>query len=295
MSQKTIVIKLPPGQHGQLQQRLAEAGLSFQPVPHAKFSARGQGVVATLYKSGKLVVQGAEPELFTDRFLEGAPAPEAPRAKKEAEAIPRRACATLGSDECGKGDYFGPLVVVAVLLEEEDVAELTASGLAESKRIGDERALAMGAALRERYPYAVRRLDPPEYNRAHGELRNLNPLLARLHGEAIRELARPGLHVLVDQFGKEELVAGEVSDLDIDLEQRPRAEEHPAVAAASVIARQEFLEALAELSREAAVDLRKGAGTPVDRAGREYVSIHGEEALGRVAKLHFKNTTRVLA
>ncbi len=294
VSQKTIVIKLPPGQHGQLEERLAAAGLAFRPVPHAKFSAQGEGVVATLYKSGKLVVQGADPELFTGRFLDGAPPPEKPRQKKMAAAPARRDCATLGSDECGKGDYFGPLVVVAVLLERIDVAELYASGLAESKRISDEQALTMGAALRARYPFAVRRLDPPDYNRAHQEIGNLNPLLARLHGEAIRELARPGLHVLVDQFGKEELVAGELKGLDIDLEQRPRAEEHPAVAAASVIARQEFLEALAELSREAAVDLRKGAGAPVDRAGREYISIHGEQALGQVAKLHFKNTQRVL-
>jgi ribonuclease HIII len=298
VSQKTIVIKLPPVQHGPLEQRLIAAGLAFRPVPHAKFSVKGEGVVATLYTSGKLVIQGADPETFTGRFLDGPlPVPSASEkaiGREAANEQPRRVSATLGSDECGKGDYFGPLVVAAVLLEEAQVEELLESGLAESKRISDKRALSLGAALRTRYPFAIRRLDPEEYNRTHEEVGNLNPMLARMHGEVIRELARPGLHVLVDKFAKASLVAGEVKDLDIDLEQRPRAEEHPAVAAASVIARQEFLEALSELSEASAVVLRKGAGAPVDVAGREYVALHGADALGRVAKLHFKNTKRVV-
>jgi ribonuclease HIII len=118
-------------------------------------------------------------------------------------------------------------------------------------------------------------------------------MLADLHARAIRRLARPGDHALVDKFADERLIGSRLSDLDLQLEQRVRAESEPAVAAASVIAREHFLLAMKRLSDEAGVDLAKGAGEPTDRAAREYVRLHGFEGLGRVAKLHFKNTQKL--
>jgi ribonuclease HIII len=114
-----------------------------------------------------------------------------------------------------------------------------------------------------------------------------------LHSAAIRALAKPGMDVLIDQFAKQDLFAERLGDLKLHIEQRPRAEENLAVAAASIIARAEFLACIDELSSEATVKLHKGAGYPTDAAGVEYARLHGFNALAKVAKLHFKNTDKV--
>jgi ribonuclease HIII len=250
---------------------------------------KGEGVVATLYESGKLVVQGEAPELFTERFL--GRTLEAQR--REETAGTEDDVATVGSDECGKGDYFGPLVVAAVRLGPGDSQKLRAAGVRDSKTMSDETAMRLGGALRATCAHAVARLDPDKYNATHNRPGHLNAMLADLHAQVIRELAEPGIRVVVDQFASEKLMQERLSGLDIRLEQRPRAEVVPAVAAASVIAREEFLVALRELSERFAVDLHKGAGDPVDRAARRFITLHGRDALVHVAKLHFKNTQKV--
>ena len=307
MAQDTLVMKLPPAQQAALKRALEGGDYTFRAMDHAHWSARGEGVIATLYRSGKLVVQGASAELFRDRFLGGAVESKSGAGKAagkgRAGAAPARAGEgpvarddeqpQIGSDETGKGDYFGPLVVVAVKLAPGQRRELLGSGVMDSKRIDDSTIRRMAPALMERYAHAIERLDPPDYNREHARVKNLNPMLADLHAAAIRRLAEPGAHVLVDRFAKESLVASRLEDLDIVLDQFPRAEADPAVAAASIIARHVFLEGLRELSEEYAVDLRKGAGLPTDKAGRAFLRLHGVEALGQVAKLHFKNTQKI--
>lgn len=274
------------------QARLAAAleGPDFEPraLEHARFSVKGQGVVATLYRSGKLVVQGSEVQVFATRYLGGRSAPaeaELPIAVGERTLI--------GSDEAGKGDYFGPLVVVALRADARERAELVQVGVADSKTLSDERVGILAPALEKRYAFASEVLMPPEYNAEHARTKNLNPLLAELHARCIRKLASPGALVLVDKFAHESLIAGRLRDLDLELHQRTKAEREPVVAAASIIARNLFLEGLERLSEESAVDLHKGAGEPTDRSAREFVRLHGREALGRVAKLHFKNTQKI--
>ena len=242
-------------------------------------------MVATLYKSGKLVVQGRGATLFAARFLgvEANPEPEA--------ATSSRDVAVTGSDETGKGDYFGPLVVVALRLP---AGVVLGSEITDSKKLSDEACARLGPALAERFEHAIERLDPPDYNRTHAREKNLNPMLADLHARAIRRVAEDGERVVVDRFANERLVASRLEGLDVDLVQMPRAESaEPAVAAASILARHAFVEALDELSARFAVDLHKGAGTPTDAAARAFVELHGREALGEVAKLHFKNTAKL--
>ena len=185
--------------------------------------------------------------------------------------------------------------MAAVRLKPADAAELESSGVTDSKRLTDERALRLGALLRAEVPHAIRALDPPDYNRRYANPPGLNPLLAELHAEAIGALARRGVRVVVDQFAHERVMAKATSDLDVELVQAHRAERNLAVAAASVLARAEFLVRLRELSQAAGVDLHKGAGAPVDAAGARYAREHGFEALGKVAKLHFKNTAKIRA
>ena len=235
------------------------------------------------------MVQGADPQSFADAWVGGAPAAPA----KRRDGAPQQTETTVGSDESGKGDYFGPLVVAAVRVTPEEAAKLSQGEVRDSKRVSDASALRLGGALRAHLPHAVVRLDPPEYNARHAAVGNLNPLLAELHAQAIHALAEPGMLVVVDQFAREAEMERALAGVDVRLVQRHRAEELPVVAAASLIAREEFLAALAELSEQEGVDLVKGAGEPVDRAARELVRLHGREALGRVAKLHFKNTAKL--
>lgn len=292
MTQRTIVLQVPAARRAGLRSALAAGPFDFRPVPHAVFSAKGDGAIATLYTSGKLVVQAADPEAFVARWLalETGSAPTA----REPEPAPAPAAeeAVIGSDEVGKGDYFGPLVVCAVRLEPGQSEEIARAGVRDSKTLTDEQCIRLGGALRARYAVAVERLDPRDYNRVYVPGK-LNDLLADLHAKALSRLATPGVRVVVDRFANEKLLERRLKGLGIRLEQRVRAEAEPAVAAASVVAREEFLVALKELSEEAAVDLRKGAGPPADEAARRYVALHGFDALSQVAKVHFKNTQKI--
>jgi ribonuclease HIII len=199
----------------------------------------------------------------------------------------------VGSDEAGKGDFFGPLVVVALRADPRERAELARAGVADSKTLSDARVAVLAPALEQRYTCAAEVLAPADYNREHARCGSLNPLLAELHARAIRRIAVPGALVLVDTFAHESLVASRLAGRDVELHQHVRAEREPGVAAASVIARHLFLEGLRQLSEESAVQLHKGAGEPTDRSAREFVKLHGREALGNVAKLHFKNTAKI--
>lgn len=205
----------------------------------------------------------------------------------------------LGTDESGKGDYFGPLVIAAFFCPEGQEPVLAQLGVRDSKQLSDKRASDLAATLKAGYPCSVVAIGPEKYNELYGKLRNLNKLLAWGHARAIENVLEriDARRVVTDQFGDERFVRQALltRGRTIELEQRPRGESDPAVAAASILARAEFLRRLASLSAAWGLDLRKGAGPPVEAAAAAFVSRHGAEALGRVAKLHFKTTARVLA
>ena len=287
------MLRVPPESGAALERRLSGASFEFRPVPYARFSAKAPGVVATYYASGKLVVQGEDPEAFVALYLEGQGAPSASVPKQRRPAASDETI--VGSDESGKGDLFGPLVVAGVRLDVATAQALAGGEVRDCKTMSDESVLRVGAALRAKIPHAIARLDPPAYNAEHARVRNLNPMLAALHARVIRELAAPGMRVVVDQFARASVLERALDGLDVRLEQRPRGEEVLAVAAASVIAREQFLRSIAALSDEFAVELAKGAGPPADRAARRFAELHGSERLERVAKLHFKNLLRLTA
>lgn len=291
--QDTIVVRLDTAERERLKERLRGGSFEYRSVPHAVFSARGEGVVATLYRSGKLVVQGADAAIFAARYLDRQPASSAPTPG--VPGVPEDVT-LVGGDESGKGDWFGPLVVAAVRVEPEDAEKLREGGVMDSKKLSDARVFQLAPALRQHFPHAIERLAPRDYNAAHARLRNVNLVLSELYARAVGALAEPGMAVLIDQFSKradrlEEALGG----LGVELYQAPRAERNAAVAAASVIAREAFLLELARASDEYGVDLAKGAGPPADDAGRRFAELHGVEKLGEVCKLHFANTNKLRA
>ncbi len=293
----TLVFELDPRGGKLLGDALAAAGFHFGPLAHAHWQARGEGVVASLYASGRLVVQGRGAEAFCERFLRG----RKPRGAAAAAAgdLPPAAGA-MGSDEAGKGDTFGPLCVCAVALDEAAATELAAAGVADSKTLTDARVHALAGHFAEKLPHESRVLAPSGYNAAWlAAGRNVNHLLARLHAECLTALrARAGCAVaVVDRFAAAAPVTAALarSAPGLRVVEVPRAERHLAVAAASVLARAAFLEGVGALEQQWAVDLPLGSGAPVGPALRRFVEVHGKDRLGEVAKLHFQNVQRFLA
>jgi ribonuclease HIII len=206
----------------------------------------------------------------------------------------------IGTDESGKGDFFGPLVIAAFFMPEGQEGVLRELGVKDSKRISDGRARDLAESLKKAYPFhSVVTIGPEKYNELYDKLRNLNRLLAWGHARAIENILErvPAGKAVTDQFGDEKFVRNALlkKGRDIDLVQQPRAEEDAAVAAASILARAEFLTRLHFLSKDAGVDLPKGASAMVEDAAVKLIREKGPEILGKVAKLHFKTTVRVLA
>lgn len=307
MSAGTLVLQVGVETGQQLADALNQSGYEFRHVQHARYQARGQGVVATLYESGKLVVQGTAVESWVDRFLGEAALRRAQskngngngngqkkREMEEAQRLAELPAVAVGSDEAGKGDTFGALVVCALAVPEGRAEELREAGVTDSKKITDTRVRTLATWLRREFPHAERVLDPDEYNQRHRDHGgNVNKLLVELHAEVLLEVSgETGIRsFVVDRFGADSPVRRHLARVapGARVHELPRAEVHPAVAGASVLARDRFLEHLEHLGEVMAIDLPRGSGSPVPPALREFLEIHGPEQLGRVAKLHFKN------
>lgn len=201
----------------------------------------------------------------------------------------------IGVDESGKGDYFGPLVIAACFVGPEHLAEL--DGVKDSKKLTDSQSMLLAAQIRKVCPCDVVAIGPTKYNELYAKIGNLNKLLAWGHARAIEEVLtlRPTDLVISDQFADPSLVKRNLfqKGRTVRLESRVRAESDIAVAAASILARAEFLRRLKMLGQEFGMDLPKGAGPPVLVAGKKFIEKHGRDKLGQVAKLHFKTTQQV--
>ncbi len=216
--------------------------------------------------------------------------------------------AWIGTDEAGKGDYFGSLVVAAVYVDAACREILSTLGITDGKKLSNRRLQHLAERMHndyEKHIVVVEKI-PTNYNALYDTLRrrgqNLNHLLASLHGEAIRTLAtRVGAkHALVDKFSKNDLITQQLKQqTDAELHptikiiQVPKAERDIAVAAASIIARDAFLKRMEALSEKYEMRLPRGSYQVVD-AGKEFIRLHGSNALGNVAKLHFSLTDAVL-
>jgi ribonuclease HIII len=207
--------------------------------------------------------------------------------------------AWIGSDESGKGDYFGPLVVAAVALTFDNWRVLQALGVQDSKSLTDARASSLASQIRTAFPNKVVVIGNPRYNDLWQEMGSVNRLLAWAHARAIEDvtdLAPDATAAVADQFGDESLIRNALmrKGRDLQLVQMHRAERDPAVAAASILARAEFLRRLDALSREAGVKLPKGASPAVEAVARALVASRGQGVLRDLAKVHFKTTQRVI-
>lgn len=283
-----VDLKLAP----QIEEDLLQQGFEFSRPPYTLFSAKKKGISCTLYESGSLTVQGKESRAFIEFYLE-------PEILKNVDfSHPEGAAPHIGSDEAGKGDFFGPLCVASLYADGPGMQALQAMGVRDSKSFADAPLLKLAERLRAEFPHTVIRLFPQKYNELYEKFRNLNHLLSWAHVTALEHLSQKTgcKEALLDQFAEKYVVERELKrkKIDINLEQRHRGEEDLVVAAASILARAAFLNGLAELGREIGTVLPKGAGDQILDVGRKLVVKFGPEILKKVAKFHFKLTQSIL-
>ncbi len=210
----------------------------------------------------------------------------------------------IGTDESGKGDYFGPMVVAAVLVDVQTKSKLEALGVKDSKLLSDKRCHDLASKIREicRGQYIEVEIPPERYNELYEDFKkegkNLNHLLAWGHARAIESLLerQPCTYAVADQFGDEHYIQSRLMEKgkQIQLIQMPKGEQHIAVASASILSRDKFLTRLARLSKESQIELPKGASEAVVMAGKQIIAKKGPDDLRRVAKLHHKTTHKIL-
>ncbi|HWD40415.1 MAG TPA: ribonuclease HIII [Fimbriimonas sp.] len=203
----------------------------------------------------------------------------------------------IGVDESGKGDFFGPLVIAACYVGPEHLAEM--EGVKDSKKLTDPMALRLSDKIRAVCPCSVIAIGPAKYNELYAKFKNLNSLLAWGHARAIENVLElhPSNLVISDQFaagGAAVKRALYEKGRGVEFRSMVRAEADIAVAAASILARAEFLRRLKKLGEEFGIELPKGA-TNVIGTGKRIVAQHGPSALANVAKMHFRTSQQVLA
>lgn len=271
------------------------------------------------YTSGKVQVAAGQAPAhdhasnLVKQALEGLgglpPAPSsAARAKAEATATGSSELTPhIGTDEAGKGDYFGPLVCAACYLDAGTAEELRALGVRDSKTLSDRTIRVLAEKIRLRLPgrFAVVTLAPPRYNSLYAELqnegKNLNSLVAWGHARGIQDLFERGVRVefaIIDKFADEhylnERLSNDTRRGNMRLEHRIKAESDIAVAAASILARDRFIGWLDEAASKLGSVLPKGAGPQVIAAGRTLVATRGASILSEYAKISFKTTRSIL-
>jgi ribonuclease HIII len=309
MSEKALTsytCKLDDEQATSLEAYLLGRDYEMREVPHTRFAGHRNKLNVNFYNSGKLLIQGKGTREFVEFVLEPEILKEA-RLGYEAEINPDFIRPRLGVDESGKGDFFGPLVIAAVYVNESVVRHWQEKGIKDSKRVKSDKRISELAKVIRSTPgciWTVVPIGPETYNRMHKKMRTVNQMLAWGHARVIENLLERGAEMvpsperaISDQFARSKsTVANALMELGrgLELVQRHKAEEDLAVAGASILARDVFVQKIAELSEKVGKTLPKGGGKPVDVAAKELVAEQGEAIFGEVAKVHFRNAARAL-
>jgi len=266
------------------------------------FKADHAKVNISAYTSGKVVIAGKGTEDFVRDTLE----PEVTGAAKlgyDDVLHPDWFESHAGLDESGKGDFFGPVIAATVIADRSAIESWIKAGVKDSKKIAELQIIKLDGIIRETRGVVVRTwfCGMPRYNELMARPRaNLNTLLAWMHASALQDaLAHKQVPWgLLDQFTEQPLVQKELTRKGVtgfDLRMRTKAEEDPVVAAASVVARAEFVRQMHTLSKKFGAKLQKGAGPLVKEQAAQIIAKFGVRALGDFAKLHFRTAYEVVS
>lgn len=296
--------KLTDAQAGALDTALKARDWKPRTVPYARFAYESDKCNVVFYESGKLVVQGKGTQEFIEFVLE----PEILKEVKlgyETVLNPDLLLPRFGVDESGKGDFFGPLCIAGVYVNEAVIGAWKDQGIRDSKNISSDKKIHELADLIRKTPGCV--VDSvvvgnEAYNRLYGRMKSVNTLLAWGHARVIENLMgkryqmNPApVRAISDQFAASKTVIEKAlmtGGRSIEMVQRHKAEEDIAVAAASIVARDEFVKGIAKLEQQYQVKFPKGAGTLVDAAAKQFVETRGAGELVKVSKVHFRTALR---
>jgi ribonuclease HIII len=254
----------------------------FSNNEYVDWNIKGDFGNALMYKSGKFVLQSSDEkflDLIREKFLEST------------SFEPH-----IGSDEVGKGDYFGPLVVCACYLDSLGLEKVKQYGVMDSKKLDDAKMKIIGEKLKNEVQYEVKIISPLEYNALNEKYKNVSIVLAKSHVEVIEKLVsrvgKKAKFVVIDQFSKNKKRLENEFKLNIPLKQFHHAESDLVVATASILARYFFLLEFEKMSEKYGSRFPLGA-THVIPFGRDFVKKYGVEELNNVAKISFRTTQKI--
>lgn len=279
--------------------------------PYAILQADDGDTVVTLYQSGKAVFQGRDADLAADFWIETekinygqakVTSSEDKKEKMEAERkIPLR-INSIGSDEVGTGDYFGPIVVTATYVDKENIDFLLELGVKDSKKMSDSEIKKVVPQIIKKIPYHTFILNNKQYNEFYNSDMNMNKMKAILHNKVLSAFTDkskyPYEYAVVDQFENPKSYYNHLQEAKFKvygITFLTKAEDQClSVACASLISRYIFLQEMDKMSRSLGIDIPKGASGLVDNVAAEIVSKYGFEKLKEIAKMNFKNTEKIM-
>ncbi len=289
-----VLDKVTSEQADNLRKLFLVSGWTVDQPQYTQFRAKEGKRSCTVYNSGKLLVQGKETQMILDQFVSIVIPIE---LEPEVEEVSADYIDHIGIDESGKGDFFGPLVTAAVFVDISQVDELIALGVKDSKVIkSDKEVLRIAAKIRKTCSYDLLKLDNTTYNNLYSKIGNLNKLLAWCHATVLENLLEknPNCEMAIsDQFAASKRtlqMALKERGKKINLIQMTKAESDIAVAAASIIARAEFVSSMKKMSlaMHSATAVPKGASAKVKQFATDFAQKHGKSELSKYAKTHFK-------
>ena len=277
--------------------------------PYAVFQADTGDTIVTLYESGKAMFQGVSADIEAgmwesirkdkdniDYFMDTKDT----KVKKDIEVAIPSDIASVGSDEVGTGDYYGPIVVTASFVSKDNIPFLTELGVRDSKKLSDEQILKIVPKIIKKIPYKTIMLSNKEYNDNYGKDMNMNKIKAVLHNKVLTEMVKDNDYdyIVVDQFEPEKSYYNHLSDVPNPLKGITfitKAEDKClSVAVSSLISRYIFIKVMDKLGDKYGIFLPKGANYYVEDVGIKLVNKYGEKILHDIAKLNFSNTDRIL-
>lgn len=277
--------------------------------PYAVFQADTGDTIVTLYESGKAMFQGVSADIEAgmwesirkdkdniDYFMDTKDT----KIKKEDQVDIPSDIASVGSDEVGTGDYYGPIVVTASFVSKDNIPFLTELGVRDSKKLSDEQILKIVPKIIKKIPYKTIMLSNKEYNDNYGKDMNMNKIKAVLHNKVLTEMVKDNDYdyIVVDQFEPEKSYYNHLSDVPNPLKGITfitKAEDKClSVAVSSLISRYIFIKEMDKLGDKYGIFLPKGANYYVEDVGIKLVNKYGEKILHDIAKLNFSNTDKIL-
>lgn len=265
-------------------------------IPYAIFQAQEEDTVITLYESGKAMFQGISADVDASMWAMLQDKKEETNNEEDLYHI-----TSIGSDEVGTGDYFGPVVVCAAYVNIEDIKFLEELKVKDSKQITDDYIRKIAPTIAKKIDYELLVLSNKEYNEKYKTIQNINKIKAIMHNKVLYTLHQRHSDcnkIIIDEFAKENSYFNylkEVTNVERNLIFTPKAEnKNMAVGAAAILARFSFLEIMDKLSDKYHEPLLKGASSEVDKQAERLIEKYGKEVLDDIAKLHFINTKRIL-